>query len=115
MAGWKSSETKTAFLIAIVSSLLIITLFFGFKEVINFDFDKVVNQQRTHLSFVFGSKTKDEMGFSIEIFQIGCVFLNAIATFSAVPTIIRFASCYSLNLRKTIESKARLMDAEERA
>lgn len=39
MAGWRSSETKTAFLIAIVSSLLILTLFFGFKEIVNFDFE----------------------------------------------------------------------------
>jgi hypothetical protein len=55
MAGWKSSETKTAFLIAIVSSLLILTLFFGFKEAMNFDFVKVVAEQRKHLQFVFAS------------------------------------------------------------
>jgi hypothetical protein len=42
IAGWKSSEIKTSFLIALVSSLLILTLFFGFKEVVNFDFTKIV-------------------------------------------------------------------------
>lgn len=38
IGGWKSSETKISLLIAILSSLLIVTLFFGFKEFIDFDF-----------------------------------------------------------------------------
>lgn len=113
LAGWKSAETKTALLVSIVSSLLILTLCFGFKGVFAFDFDVVSKLQQNHLAAIFIDSSPKNLSINADILQIGCAFLNAIVIFSVFPTIIRFSTCYASNLRRTLDAKARIHEEQE--
>jgi len=52
IGGWKSTDTKLSLLISLISSLLVLTLFFGFKDSVDLDFKTSVEKQKTHLDYV---------------------------------------------------------------
>ena len=44
IGGWRSTDTKLSLLISIVASLLVLTLFFGFKDSVDLDFKTAVEK-----------------------------------------------------------------------
>lgn len=60
IGGWKSTDTKLSFLISILSSLLILTLFFGFKDSIDINFTASIKKQIEHIQVVMAPSYASE-------------------------------------------------------
>ncbi|KAL4492993.1 hypothetical protein ABPG72_020772 [Tetrahymena utriculariae] len=108
IAGWKSTDVKTAFWIAVLTCLVVLTIFIGIKDLIPVDFKKAYLSQSKHIDFVLSPEKSSTAAIenpeiSILIFRISCVFLIGVITFSFSPTIIRFTNCYSWNLSQQAE------------
>lgn len=98
--GFKSYEVRLYFFFSICFGLLSLILFFGFRELLFFNFQTAFSNLNIHFGCLFNDLSDILLAFSYEIYLIFAILLTGAFAFAIIPANIRFGACYIKILRQ---------------
>lgn len=98
--GFKSYEVRLYFFFSVCFGLLSFILFFGFRELLFFNFKTAISNLNLHFGCLFNDLADILFTFSYEIYLIIAILLTGAFAFAIIPANIRFGACYIKILRQ---------------